>query len=128
MGEIRNRDVLGRTALASILSATSAVSRATLAKHSDVTMVRIYFLLKRKTPRRCSPSCTTTRRSVASRYSGHQRFRTFRQGATPRRCSTCRSTCRSSSSFFDEPAEVDRILSHLKDIPPAGHVVSAGKD
>ena len=26
--------------------------------------------------------------------------------------------------FFDEPAKVDRVLSHLKDILPAGHVVS----
>jgi len=26
--------------------------------------------------------------------------------------------------FFDEPARVKRILSHLKDILPSGHVVS----
>ena len=26
--------------------------------------------------------------------------------------------------FFDEPAKVKRILSHLKDILPPGHVVS----
>jgi PII-like signaling protein len=26
--------------------------------------------------------------------------------------------------FFDEPAKVKRILVHLKDILPAGHVVS----
>lgn len=26
--------------------------------------------------------------------------------------------------FFDEPVKVDRILSHLKDILPVGHVVS----
>ena len=93
-------------------------------KHSDVTMVRIYLTEAEK-----------TLKTLLAKLHDDEKVRgvtVFRGISGFGRSGKVHSASLLDLSlnlpvvieFFDEPAKVDRVLSHLKDILPAGHVVS----
>lgn len=93
-------------------------------KHSDVIMVRIYLTESEK-----------TLEMLLAKLHDEEKVRgvtVFRGISGFGRSGKVHSTSLLDLSlnlpivieFFDEPAKVERILSHLKDILPADHVVS----
>ena len=93
-------------------------------KHSDVTMVRIYLTEAEK-----------TLKTLLAKLHDEEKVRgvtVFRGISGFGRSGKVHSSTLLDLSldlpvvieFFDEPAKVGRILSHLKDILPQGHVVS----
>lgn len=93
-------------------------------KHSDVTMVRVYLTESEK-----------TLKSLLAKLHDEEKVRgvtVFRGISGFGRSGKVHSAALLDLSldlpvvieFFDEPAKVGRILAHLKDILPAGHVVS----
>ncbi len=93
-------------------------------KHSDVTMVRIYLTEAEK-----------TLRTLLAKLHDEEKVRgvtVFRGISGFGRSGKVHSATLLDLSldlpvvieFFDDPVKVNRILLHLKDILPAGHVVS----
>ncbi|MEK6679182.1 MAG: DUF190 domain-containing protein [Nitrospirota bacterium] len=93
-------------------------------KHSDVTMVRIYLTEAEK-----------TLKTLLAKLHDEEKVRgvtVFRGISGFGRSGKVHSSTLLDLSldlpvvveFFDEPAKVGRILSHLKGILPSGHVVS----
>lgn len=93
-------------------------------KHSDVIMVRVYLTETEKTLK-----ALLARLHDEEKVLGVTVFRGI--SGFGRSGKVHSSTLLDLSldlpvviEFFDEPAKVKRILAHLKDILPAGHVVS----
>ena len=93
-------------------------------KHSDVIMVRIYLTEAEK-----------TLKTLLAKLHDEEKVRgvtVFRGISGFGRSGKVHSSTLLDLSldlpvvieFFDEPAKVQRILGHLKEIIPAGHVVS----
>ncbi len=93
-------------------------------RHSDVTLVRIYLTEAEK-----------TLKTLLAKLHDEEKVRgvtVFRGVSGFGRSGKVHSSTLLDLSldlpvvveFFDEPAKVNRILSHLKDILPPGHVVS----
>ena len=93
-------------------------------RHSDVTMVRIYLT-----------EAEDTLKTLLAKLHDEEKVRgvtVFRGISGFGRSGKVHSATLLDLSldlpvvveFFDEPAKVGRILSHLKDILPSGHVVS----
>ncbi len=93
-------------------------------KHSDVTMVRVYLTEAEK-----------TLKTLLAKLHDEEKVRgvtVFRGVSGFGRSGKVHSSTLLDLSldlpvvveFFDEPAKVGRILTHLKDILPPGHVVS----
>ncbi len=93
-------------------------------KHSDVTMVRIYLT-----------EAERTLKTLLAKLHDEEKVRgvtVFRGVSGFGRSGKVHSSTLLDLSldlpvvveFFDEPAKVNRILSHLKGILPPGHVVS----
>jgi PII-like signaling protein len=93
-------------------------------KHSDVTAVRIYLTEAEK-----------TLKTLLAKLHDEEKVRgvtVFRGVSGFGRSGKVHSSTLLDLSldlpvvveFFDEPAKVGRILTHLKDILPPGHVVS----
>ncbi len=93
-------------------------------RHSDVTMVRVYLTEAEK-----------TLKTLLAKLHDEEKVRgvtVFRGVSGFGRSGKVHSSTLLDLSldlpvvveFFDEPAKVSRILTHLKDILPPGHVVS----
>jgi len=93
-------------------------------KHSDVTMVRVYLTEAEK-----------TLKTLLAKLHDEEKVHgvtVFRGVSGFGRSGKVHSSTLLDLSldlpvvveFFDEPAKVGRILTHLKDILPPGHVVS----
>lgn len=93
-------------------------------RHSDVTMVRIYLT-----------EAETTLKTLLAKLHDEEKVRgvtVFRGISGFGRSGKVHSSMLLDLSldlpvvieFFDEPAKVERILSHLKDMLPPGHVIT----
>lgn len=93
-------------------------------KHSDVTMVRVYLTEAGK-----------TLKTLLTKLHDEEKVRgvtVFRGISGFGRSGKVHSSLLLDLSldlpvvieFFDEPAKVERILSHLKDMLPPGHVIT----